>query len=673
MVARVIGNRSYANVVKATEDKLNLNGPEFNLIGTDKGLPVGSLPTEECFLAINTKVKKGCNMKYSNLYAMKTPNKNTVKAPIRKIGKKEKKNTMKFTTEYELDEEKYLSNVIKEVNKQRKKMKEVNKSELNREFKQNKEILKIVQRETNETLLAIQKGNEIIDEIKEIFSNFDPDRTNGQSHEHRECVMEDLGSKIELMQDRNRENMKFVIRLIEHFCEIKNAVRLHNKNKRQSKKEVAAAMRKPRKAIKDFLADEYSHAYHRGNKKKGRQGLRSKFENLKRCEKCCPTGHLREYCCATSTKNVKMNNWADHHPLRSDFPQSMLYRQYLYSNSPPYSTTSPPYSSDSSIDSMADSSLPTIGSTNNENQFEMNEAIFEDGFNMDTHEVLIEGEAIAEGPYGLRDAPRDFNIDAGSPEYIYMANEENAIVSNETDREEFESNEPSVYGPSLEELRAASLSNYVPSVTMPTSIFPVNDASLFFTSARSGDEMGDPTSETTRPILQMVVRDRMQEMIEEVNTRMQSLFEYDGDEWENIIGRLTTQYVRYLEREDTMNNRITHYYLLHEANTYLAFIGWRTHIDNDGGTSDSWAYNLLEDKLNSVITNLMTVNHYLQVAPLTQTADDCKVAAKDVLSVVAKGQDTVDPKHDVTVSFMEDVDEGKYENFQRHANPFRDY
>ena len=38
-------------------------------------------------------------MKYSNLYTMKTPRKNKVEAPIRKIGRKESKKTMKSKAE----------------------------------------------------------------------------------------------------------------------------------------------------------------------------------------------------------------------------------------------------------------------------------------------------------------------------------------------------------------------------------------------------------------------------------------------------------------------------------------------------------------------------------------------------------------------------------------------
>ena len=93
MVAQVIGKRSYANAVKDTEDKLNSNGPEFNLIGTDKGIPLGSLPRGEIFSVIEKVVKNDKLGQYASIYSS---NKGTriSQAPIKRKGKKPIKKEM---------------------------------------------------------------------------------------------------------------------------------------------------------------------------------------------------------------------------------------------------------------------------------------------------------------------------------------------------------------------------------------------------------------------------------------------------------------------------------------------------------------------------------------------------------------------------------------------------
>ena len=214
---------------------------------------------------METKVKKGKLGNYSNIDPINSGTINDKASNMIK-GKKSKRKTAPIKRNNNVDDNQVIAEAMKERNGQTINMKN--------EFKQNEGILDTAKKETMAAFSAVEMGNQIIIDIKEIFSKFNPDR-NGHTNEHREYVLSELGNTVEILQEKNRENLKFIISLIEHICEIKNELYLHNANKMNAKREVGSSISKTSNEIKKILTMEYARTYNRDNNKKGRQHIRN--------------------------------------------------------------------------------------------------------------------------------------------------------------------------------------------------------------------------------------------------------------------------------------------------------------------------------------------------------------------------------------------------------------
>ena len=170
-----------------------------------------------------------------------------------------------------------------------------------------------------------------------------------------------------------------------------------------------------------------------------------------------------------------MNNWTDHHPLRSDFPQSVQYRQHLYSHSPPCSPTSS-LGSLNDLDTEFDPASDSLPSEICENV--PNEIQSEDGTVIDASSSndSSQGYVVLQEPYGLAQAPyrfisdRESNMGIENLEFANMATQGLQTVNNS----------PLKYGLSILELQNASRSDYVGCVGRQETVFPVSEERLFF-------------------------------------------------------------------------------------------------------------------------------------------------------------------------------------------------